>query len=193
MASPPLRLSRTPPSWAGCSTWASVSSGRALPASLTGHGRTLLKRAETAVRAADGRILAKLTAAQQREFKRMLDKLGSVKDFSEFLHTPAGARFMHDLAAEPQASDGPKQRILRAAQLGIVLSSLGLGLLALSFFWSPYASDNGQTTFASLGVIALSLGIGFGVSAAASYRVSGALGLLGGRESSAGAPATSEV
>lgn len=56
---------------------ASVSSGRALPASLTGHGRTLLKRAETAVRAADGRILAKLTAAQQREFKRMLDKLGS--------------------------------------------------------------------------------------------------------------------
>jgi DNA-binding MarR family transcriptional regulator len=55
----------------------SVSSGRALPASLTSQGRTLLKRAETAVRAADGRILAKLTAAQQRDFKRMLDKLGS--------------------------------------------------------------------------------------------------------------------
>jgi DNA-binding MarR family transcriptional regulator len=55
----------------------SVSSGRALPASLTSQGRTLLKRAETAVRVADSRILAKLTAAQQREFKRMLDKLGS--------------------------------------------------------------------------------------------------------------------
>lgn len=55
----------------------SVSSGRALPATLTGQGRTLLKRAEGAVREADGRILAKLTAAQQREFKRMLDKLGS--------------------------------------------------------------------------------------------------------------------
>jgi hypothetical protein len=124
---------------------------------------------------------------------RLLDKLGSVKDFSEFLHTPAGARFMHDLAAEPQATDGPKQRILRAAQLGIVLSSLGLGLLALSFFWSPYASDNGQTAFASLGVIALSLGVGFGVSAAASYRVSGALGLLGHAESAARTPATSEL
>jgi DNA-binding MarR family transcriptional regulator len=56
---------------------ASVSSGRALPASLTGQGRTLLKRAEAAVRVADSRILAKLTAAQQRDFKRMLDKLGS--------------------------------------------------------------------------------------------------------------------
>jgi DNA-binding MarR family transcriptional regulator len=56
---------------------ASVSSGRALPASLTGQGRTLLKRAEAAVRVADSRILGKLTAAQQRDFKRMLDKLGS--------------------------------------------------------------------------------------------------------------------
>lgn len=55
----------------------SVSSGRALPATLTGQGRTLLKRAEAAVRTADIRILAKLTETQQREFKRMLERLGS--------------------------------------------------------------------------------------------------------------------
>ncbi|OBJ53156.1 MarR family winged helix-turn-helix transcriptional regulator [Mycobacterium sp. 1423905.2] len=56
---------------------ASVSSGRALPATLTSQGRALLKRAETVVRGADARILAKLTAPQQREFKRMLERLGS--------------------------------------------------------------------------------------------------------------------
>jgi DNA-binding MarR family transcriptional regulator len=56
---------------------ASVSSGRALPATLTGQGRAVLKRAEGAVRAADARILSKLTETQQREFKRMLEKLGS--------------------------------------------------------------------------------------------------------------------
>jgi DNA-binding MarR family transcriptional regulator len=56
---------------------ASVPSGRALPATLTGKGRTLLKRAEAAVRGADARILAKLSAAEQREFKRMLEALGS--------------------------------------------------------------------------------------------------------------------
>ncbi|WP_238159181.1 MarR family winged helix-turn-helix transcriptional regulator [Mycobacterium sp. MFM001] len=56
---------------------ASVPSGRALPATLTGSGRTLLKRAEAAVREADARILGKLSAAEQREFKRMLDALGS--------------------------------------------------------------------------------------------------------------------
>jgi DNA-binding MarR family transcriptional regulator len=55
----------------------SVSSGRALPATLTGQGRALLKRAEGAVRVADDRILAKLSGPQQREFKRMLEKLGS--------------------------------------------------------------------------------------------------------------------
>jgi DNA-binding MarR family transcriptional regulator len=54
---------------------ASVASGRALPASLTADGRTLLKRAEAAVREADARVLAKLSASQQREFKRMLAAL----------------------------------------------------------------------------------------------------------------------
>src|ERR1035441_3268982 len=38
---------------------ASVASGRALPASLTSEGRTLLKRAESAVREADARVLDK--------------------------------------------------------------------------------------------------------------------------------------
>ena len=56
---------------------ASVPSGRALPATLTGAGRTLLKRAEAAVREADARVLGKLSAADQREFKRMLATLGS--------------------------------------------------------------------------------------------------------------------
>jgi DNA-binding MarR family transcriptional regulator len=54
---------------------ASVASGRALPASLTGDGRTLLKLAECAVREADARVLAKLSASEQREFKRMLETL----------------------------------------------------------------------------------------------------------------------
>jgi DNA-binding MarR family transcriptional regulator len=54
---------------------ASVASGRALPASLTGDGRSLLKRAESAVREADARVLAKLSASEQREVKRMLAAL----------------------------------------------------------------------------------------------------------------------
>lgn len=42
---------------------ASVSSGRSLPATLTARGRALAKRAEAVVRAADARVLARLTGA----------------------------------------------------------------------------------------------------------------------------------
>ena len=56
---------------------ATVSSGRALPAQLTAEGKALLKRAEAAVKVADERVLANLTPAQRREFKRLLAMLGS--------------------------------------------------------------------------------------------------------------------
>lgn len=56
---------------------ATVASGRSLPATLTRDGLALLKRAETAVLAADGRLLARLSPAEQREFKRMLELLGT--------------------------------------------------------------------------------------------------------------------
>jgi DNA-binding MarR family transcriptional regulator len=56
---------------------ATVSSGRALPARLTSKGRTLLKRAETAVHVADERLLARFTPTERREFKRLLHAVGS--------------------------------------------------------------------------------------------------------------------
>jgi DNA-binding MarR family transcriptional regulator len=56
---------------------ASVASGRALPASLTSEGRALLKRAEAAVCEADARVLATLSATEQRTFKQMLAALSS--------------------------------------------------------------------------------------------------------------------
>jgi DNA-binding MarR family transcriptional regulator len=51
--------------------------GRALPAQLTRKGRTLLKRAEAAVDAADDQILAHLSPAEQRQLKRLLYRAGS--------------------------------------------------------------------------------------------------------------------
>lgn len=60
----------------GAAAWpGSVSSGRALPATLTGQGRTLLTCADAVVHAANDGILATLTSAQQREFNRMLQRL----------------------------------------------------------------------------------------------------------------------
>lgn len=108
---------------------------------------------------------------------KLLDRLGTVKDFSEFLQTEAGGRFMQDLGSEPPMASGPHERILRAAQLGTVLICLGVGLLLLSFF-SPFSLGYSQPGFNAVGTISLSLGIGFVISAVASYRLAGALGLL---------------
>lgn len=108
--------------------------------------------------------------------KGLLDRFGSAKDFGEFVQTEAGARFMHDLAAEPIGL-GPHERILRAAQFAAVLTCLGLGLL-LFVFSSPEFPDRPRAMLTGLGVIGAALGIGFAVSALASYRLSALLGLF---------------
>ena len=121
---------------------------------------------------------------------KLLDKLGSVRDFGEFVQTEGGARFMADLGAEPASIGGPYERILRAAQLGIVLLCLGVGLLLLSFL-SPTLAGRVQESFNAFGTVTLSLGVGFIISAVASYRLSGKLGLLGGASSATREPRAS--
>ena len=56
---------------------ASVSSGRALPAELTGDGLALLTRTDEGVRAAERRVLGHLTEQDRDALKRMLAAVGS--------------------------------------------------------------------------------------------------------------------
>lgn len=104
---------------------------------------------------------------------RIIDRIGSIKDFNDFLQTPGGLQFMNALTAD-KGPTGPRERILRAVQTGIVLSSVGGGCLALSDMFQSEASD----VFTVAGVILLSLGIGFLLAAGASYGLSKRLGVL---------------
>jgi DNA-binding MarR family transcriptional regulator len=70
---------------------ATVSSGRALPARLTSKGRALLKRAEAAVQVADERLLAHVTPAERREFKRLLHAVGSQQVASATASSPCSS------------------------------------------------------------------------------------------------------
>jgi DNA-binding MarR family transcriptional regulator len=56
---------------------ASVASGRSLPAELTSGGRDTLSRTDSGVRAAEQRLMANLSDAQRRDFKRILVALGA--------------------------------------------------------------------------------------------------------------------
>lgn len=54
----------------------SVASGRALPAELTRDGRALLKRTDAGVRAAERRVLGKLSDGDRDALKRILAAVG---------------------------------------------------------------------------------------------------------------------
>ncbi len=109
---------------------------------------------------------------------RVLDRIGSIKDFSEFLQTEGGAKFMASLTTNVtvRPAGSPSGRILLASQVGIVLSALGIGLLSLQAGLVANSSD--AVGFIIIGVIALSIGIGFVVSAGVSFWLARTLNVL---------------
>jgi hypothetical protein len=104
---------------------------------------------------------------------RLLDRLGSTKDFSDFLQTDGGKKFMDALTVERGLTDA-RDRILRATQTGVVSLTLGLGFLFLGWRYSFANHD----TFAVLGTIACSLGVGFLFSSGTTYWLARTLGVL---------------
>ena len=71
---------------------------------------------------------------------RIIDRMGSIKDFNDFLQTPGGRQSINTITAD-KGSTGPRERILRAVETGIVLSSVGGGCLALSNMFQDEASN----------------------------------------------------
>ena len=113
----------------------------------------------------------------QAQFQsKMLDKIGSVSELGQFLNSDAGLRFVKGLGGD---AVGPHARILKAVQSGLVLGMLGIGLF-LYDWWSPTVPDGAAHAINAVATILLSLGIGFLVSALASYRLSKRFGVLPG-------------
>ena len=61
---------------------------------------------------------------------RLLDRIGSAKEFGDFFASDAGRRFMDSLSTTETGS--PQLRILKSLQLGFVLLALGIGLFILT-------------------------------------------------------------
>ena len=101
---------------------------------------------------------------------RLVDRLGSVNDFSQFAKSEVGIRFLNSIVSDTP-KPRPGDRILRATHIGIVLVALASGLLALARYFGD------AEEFMIVGVVSMSLGGGFLISALVSHRVSVALGL----------------
>lgn len=115
---------------------------------------------------------------------KLLDRIGSAKEFGEFLNTSGGAKFLDSLAIEREG--GPHIRILRALQAGLVLVALGVGLFlligsaTLTFGVPAEFERDAEDGLAVLATITTSIGTGLLLSAAASFGLSKRLGLING-------------
>jgi len=128
----------------------------------------------------NGRRASALIRSRADLHAKLLDRLGSGREMVEFCQTEGGKRFIEGLSmgtVDSLASKGsPPERILGSIQKGIILTLLGLGFLSLAW---KYQRDDPGDVFMVIGVVGLSLGIGFLLSASVSYRLSRSMGLLG--------------
>jgi hypothetical protein len=121
---------------------------------------------------------SRLSQTQSEVHNKILDRFTATDELLEYIRTPAGSRFLESapipLHESRPLQDPPVARVLWSIQIGVVAASAALGLLFVSY---RYEAETAERLF-SLGVVILSLGVGFVASAAASIFLSRRIGLL---------------
>lgn len=112
----------------------------------------------------------KIAQFQSDVQSRLLQRLDTSESLLTYVETPAGKQFIDGLGTERVT---PYERILSSTQAAIIITAFGVALLVLRSKL-PF-SDEAFTVF---GTLAVALGIGFGVAAAASYLLSRSFGLF---------------
>jgi hypothetical protein len=126
----------------------------------------------------DHRRWLSATKTQTEAHTKLLDRMTSNEDLLAYIQTPAARHFLESAPMafdpRPRTIGAPIGRILWSVQAGVVLAMLGVGLFLVRSNVIPevYGALN---LFA---VLAISLGIGFALSAAVAYMLSDRLGLL---------------
>jgi hypothetical protein len=113
--------------------------------------------------------IAKLQAEVQT---KLLEKVGSGQELLAYAQTETGRELLESLKVERVSPHG---RIIGALQTGIILLFLGAALLLLHNHVSAASQD-----FVVFGTLICALGMGFALSAVASYYLSKSFGLLNG-------------
>ena len=124
------------------------------------------------------------TKVQVEAHTKIVDRLASNEDLLAYMQSPAGQRFLSASIA-PVAADAPAptpmsaplNRILWSVQAGLVLAAGGVGL---SLAKSSVIEEVAQPLHV-ISMLAIALGVGFVVSALASWALSRQLGLLASR------------
>jgi len=127
----------------------------------------------------DHRRWLRTTRTQSEVHAKLLERMTSSEDLRAYMDSEAGQRFLQASplaleSANQQSVGAPFSRILWSAQVGVVMVALGVGFLFVKRGLEPEV----QQLVGSWGTLAIALGVGFAISAAASYVISSKLGLL---------------
>lgn len=121
------------------------------------------------------------TRIQTDAHMKLVDRLASNEDLMSYMQSTAGQRFLTaslgspaTVEAAPHIVGAPFNRILWSVQAGIVLAAAGGGL----WFAKNGVIDEVAQALQVVAILAMALGIGFVVSAFASYALSRQLGLV---------------
>ncbi len=119
--------------------------------------------------------------AQTELNTKLIDRFSTSEELLAYLQSPAGKTLIEP-AALPQASprplpmNAPLSRIFWSLQSGIVVGTLGIGVIFVS---RGVATDAEFAQFLyGIGIVTLTIGLGFAISAAVSYILSYRLGLI---------------
>ena len=105
---------------------------------------------------------------------KLIDRLGSARDFGEFFTSDAGDRFLSSLSRSETGA--PHIRILRSMQTGLVLVALGIGLFVLVTVRS--FSIDAVDGFMVFATGATAVGTALLISTGLSYVLSKRMGLI---------------
>jgi hypothetical protein len=110
---------------------------------------------------------------------KLLDRMTNNQELLAYIETSAGRRFLEApvplMAQAPATSIAPVARILWSVQIGVVVVAAGIG------FWIARTTVTDAdliSVFQVMGSLAMSVGVGFVVSALMSWALSQRMGLL---------------
>ena len=128
--------------------------------------------------AVDYRRWGRLAKVQAEAHTKLLDRFTGNEELLAYVKSPAGSKFLESapitLDGSPRQMNAPLSRILWSMNAGVVLTAAGIGMNYISGRIDEHMSEPVFT----FGVILISVGIGFLVSAALSFLLSRRLGLI---------------
>ena len=114
----------------------------------------------------------RMARLQMEMQSKLLERIGSNQELMQYLESDNGRRLLESATAE---RGNPYGRILGSMQAGVVL-----GLVGVAFLFLRGEVSDAQEGFSVIGALALALGLGFLISAVASFMLSKSWGLING-------------